>query len=225
VGARTDSLTIAYGGDSYEFGGQSYEVPAQEVKLPFGGFGDLAEINVMPLMAPQLTLGTVYGTQFTLRVLPATEINSDLGEFSYTGFGIQHNPAIWFDRKLPVDVAASFFTQSMKVGDLFDCSSFAYGVNASKTLGWRFLNLTPYAGFMFEDASMKVAYDFIVEVPDPANPTQTMQVAEPIRLDLASKNTTRLTLGMNLRVGIVNWNVDYSLASYPSISTGVNLAF
>ena len=219
IGAATDSVTVAFGGETYNVSGYGdVVVPAADIKLPFGGFGDLADISVMPLMAPQLTLGTVYGTQFTLRYLPAVELNADLGEFSYMGFGLQHNPLVWMDMKLPVDVSASFFTQSMSVGDLFDCTSTAFGLNASKTLGWRFLNLTPYAGIMFEDASMEVSYDFIVETP--AGP-----VTQPITLDLASDNSMRLTLGLNARLGIVNWNVDYSLAEYPAISTGINLAF
>ena len=219
IGAATDSITVAYGGETYNVTGYGdVAVPAANLKLPFGGFGDLADISLMPLMATQLTVGTVYGTQFTLRFLPVLELNADLGDFTYMGFGIQHNPLVWMDMKLPVDVCASFFTQSMKVGDLFDCSSTAFGLNASKTLGWRFLNLTPYAGIMFEDASMEVSYDFIVETPGEP-------VVQPITLDLASDNSMRLTLGLNARLGIVNWNLDYSLAEYPAISTGINLAF
>jgi len=218
IGAATDSVTVAFAGDDFEFLGVPYEVPGAEVKLPFGGFGDLADISLLPLMAPQFTVGTVYGTQLTLRYLPAVEINADLGKFSYSGFGLQHNPAVWLDKKLPVDVAVSFFTQSLEVGDLFDCSSFAFGVNASKTWGWRFLNLTPYGGLLFEDASMKVSYDFIVDTP--AGP-----VVQPISLDLESDNTMRLTMGLNARLGIINWNLDYSMAKYAAISTGINLAF
>lgn len=225
IGAAADSITIAYDGGTYSYSGLNYTVPAQSVKLPVGGFGELAEVSLLPLMAPQLTLGTVWGTQFTLRYLPAVELDQDLGEFSYSGFGIQHNPAVWTGMKLPVDLAASFFTQKMEVGTLFECSSTAVGLNASKTLGWRFLNLTPYAGYMWEDASMKVNYDFVVEMPDPANPDQTVQDVVPISLDLASENSSRLTAGLNVRVGIVNWNVDYSMAKYAAISTGITLAF
>jgi len=225
IGAAADSITIAYEGGTYSYSGLQYAVPAQSVKLPVGGFGDLAEVSLLPLMAPQLTLGTVWGTQFTLRYLPAVELDADLGEFKYSGFGVQHNPAVWTKLDLPVDLALSFFTQKMEVGTLFECKSTAVGLNASKTLGWRFLNLTPYAGYMWEDASMKVNYDFIVEVPDPANPEQTTQETLPISLDLASENSSRLTAGLNVRVGIINWNVDYSMAKYSAISTGITLAF
>ncbi|MDP2360690.1 MAG: hypothetical protein Q8O14_08045 [bacterium] len=223
IGAPTDSVTVAFGGDTYTAFGNPYTLPAYDLKLPFGGFGGLADISLLPFVAPQLTLGTFYGTQFTLRYLPAVELDSDLGEFKYLGFGIQHNPAVWLDMKLPVDVAASLFTQSIQVGDIFDCSSFALGLNASKTFGWRFLNLTPYAGLMYEDASMKVSYDFIVEVPTDVDPAG--QVVQPVSLDLASDNTMRLTLGTNIRLGIINWNLDYSIATYSAVSMGVSLAF
>jgi hypothetical protein len=227
VGASTDSVTIAYQGQTFTVGGQDYAIPAQDIVLPFGGFGDLADIPVMPLAAPQLTFGTIYGTQFTLRYLPAMEVNADLGDFKYMGFGIQHNPALWLKKKLPVDVAASFFTQSMEVGTLFKCKTTAFGVNASKTWGWRFLNLTPYAGYMLEDATMEVAYDFIVDVPVAVDTDGVPdgQMVEPISLDLASENSSRLTAGLNVRLGIVNVNVDYSMAKYSAFSAGINLAF
>jgi hypothetical protein len=222
IGAASDSVTVGFGGDTYTALGDDYDLPAYDLKLPFGGFGDLAEINLLPLAAPHLTLGTVQGTQLSLRYLPAVEISSDLGDFQYFGFGIQHNPMIWLERSLPVDVALSFFTQRMEVGELFESRSTALGVNASKTLGWRFLNLTPYAGLMLEDASMKVKYDFIVDVPIEVDPSG--QMVQPISLDLESENTMRLTLGTNLRLGIVNWNLDYSLAKYSALSMGISLA-
>lgn len=218
VGAADDSLTISYAGGTYTIGGMPYEVPSADLTLPVAGYGDLASINLMPLAVPQISLGTVWGTQFTLRYLPSVELDQDLGAFTYTGFGIQHNPMVWMKWKLPVDVSAGFFTQQLEIGDLFVCKSTAFGLTASKTLGWRFLNLTPYAGFMLEDATMEVDYNFEVETP-------AGLVSEPIHLELESENSSRLTLGLNARLGIVNWNLDYSLAAYPAISTGVNLAF
>lgn len=218
VGAAADSITIGFQLQDFEVGGETWTVPGQEVKLPFGGFGDLAELSLLPLAAPQVSLGTLYGTSVTVRFLPSVELNEELGTFKYFGFGIQHNPMLWFDRKLPVDVALSYFTQSMDVGTLFECTTNAFGVNASRTFGFRFLNATPYAGFLIEDASMKVHYDFIVETP-------TGNEVIPVALDLASENTTRLTLGLSLRAGIIKLNTDYSFAKYPAFSLGLAVAF
>jgi hypothetical protein len=105
----------------------------------------------------------------------------------YSGFGIQHNPAVWFDQKLPVDVALSFFTQTMKVGDLFDCKATAFGVSASKQWGWRFLNVTPYAGILLESAEMEVSYLLQVPVPESALYPDGIYT-EPINISLESEN-------------------------------------
>ncbi len=223
VGAMEDSVTVSYPGQVYSVGGFDYAVPAADVKLPFGGFGDLAAINILPLVVPQISVGTVYGTRLTLRILPSMKLSDDLGEYKYTGFGIQHNPAIWLDKKLPVDFALSFYTQTMEVGTLFKSKATAFGLTASKRLGWRFLNLTPYAGFLVEDASMEVNYTFQVPVPvSDENPTGLY--TEAISIDLKSENKSRFTIGTNLRIALVNWNIDYSFAKYSAFSTGITIA-
>lgn len=224
VGASTDSLTIAFPGAVYEAFGQSYAVPEAAVKLPVGGFGDLADLPLLPLTVPQISLGTVFGTQLTLRILPEVELNSELGKYRYTGFGLQHNPAVWLDHKLPVDLALSYFTQTMDVGTLFSCKANAFGITASKRWGWRMLNLTPYAGLLLESAEMEV--DYLLQVPVPVSALYPDGIySEPIHIVLESANSSRLVLGCNLRAGIINWNLDYNLAEYGGFSTGVSLAF
>lgn len=224
VGAADDSLTIAFPGATYTAFGVDYDVPEADVVLPVVGFGELADAPLLPLSVPQFSLGTFYGTQFTLRWMPSVELSPELGDYTYSGFGIQHNMGVWFDQKLPVDLALSFFTQTMKVGDLFDCKATAFGVSASKQWGWRFLNITPYAGFLLESAEMEVSYLLQVPVPESALYPDGIYT-EPINITLESENNARLVLGTNLRVGIVNWNVDYSLAKYSGISSGISLAF
>ncbi len=227
VGAMEDSITVNFGGQGFDVNvaglDTTFYVDEMDVKLPFGGFGDLAEVNVLPLTVPQISLGTVFGTQFTLRMLPAVELNEDLGEYSYTGFGIQHNPAVWMKKELPVDLALSFFTQTMEVGTLFKSKATAYGLTASKQFGWRFLNLTPYAGFLIEDASMDVGYTLQVPVPVSAAAPDGIYT-ESISLELESENTTRFSIGANIRLALVNWNFDYSFAKYNAFSTGISFA-
>src|SRR5439155_563530 len=97
--------------------------------------GIISKLPVLPLMAPQLTIGTILGTQATLRWLPSIELDPKLGKFSYLGFGIQHNPGVWLPFHMPVDVSGGFFTQKLEVGKVFSAQSMAMGVTASKTLG------------------------------------------------------------------------------------------
>jgi hypothetical protein len=215
-----DSVAIAFASKTFAVTGApggSVTVPGQRIVLPVTGY--LGELKALPLAAPQLTLGTFVGSQFTFRYLPSTN-TQNLGKASYFGWGIQHNPAIWLGPVdvLPVDFSLSFFTQKLKVGTTFETKATAFGVNVSKRLGWGFLNLTPYAGFMFEKATMSFAYDFMA--PDPANNYAPTKV-EHVTFDLESANKSRLVLGLSFKLLIFNINADYNIGKYNSATAGI----
>lgn len=172
--------------------------------------GILGDLPALPLLAPQLTVGTIYGTNLTLRWLPEIETNEDIGAVKFFGFGIQHNPGVWLGSSLPVDLSVGFFTQSLEVGTLFKASSQAVGLNVSKTLGWRFLNVTPYGGVQFEKSSFDFAYDLIVDGE-----------AVPIEFTLDGENKYRATAGLSVRLLAINVNADYNIGKYNSFSAGV----
>ena len=173
----------------------------------------------LPLIAPQVTLGTVYGTNVTLRWLPTMPLG-DVGNFSFFGFGIQHNPAVWFNTSLPVDFCVGYFHQDLTFGSLFDASTNAYGIDVSKQLGWRLLNITPYAGFQLESSTMSFHYDFKASQKDVTTGVVT-KTDIPVKFDLEGDNSTRLTVGISVHVLILNINADYNLAKYNSLSAGI----
>jgi hypothetical protein len=216
VGANTDTIRIAFNGTTISTGGTSYTLPAKTIPLPVTGY--LEELPALPLAAPQLTLGTVYGTSFTFRYLPAIEIDKDLGEFKYFGFGIMHNPGMWFPNPLPLEVAVGFFTQSMEVGKFFSTSATAFGIYASKTFGPGALNITPYAGLIMESSSIDVKYDAIIDDPVPNTPVS-------IAFELEGENSVRFTIGTSIKLGFINLNVDYNMAKYSSVTGGLNFIF
>lgn len=218
VGSKTDSVKIQFNSKTYNVPGYGQvTVPGQYVALPVVGF--LQDLKALPLAAPQLSIGTFVGTQFTFRYLPSQDIK-DLGKATYFGWGIQHNPGIWFGAvdALPVDLSLSFFTQKIKFGDLFQSKATEFGVNVSKRLGWGFLNLTPYAGFMFESSTMSFAYNFYA--PDPSNNYQPTKL-EQVSFDLDSANKSRLVLGLSIKLLFVNVNADYNFGKYNSATAGV----
>jgi hypothetical protein len=172
--------------------------------------GIFEDLPALPLFAPQITLGTIYGTNLTLRWLPEIETNEDIGTVKFFGFGIQHNPGVWLGSTLPVDLSVGYFTQTLEVGSLFKATSQAVGLNVSKTLGWRFLNLTPYGGVQFEKSSFDFAYDLIVD-------GQT----EAIDFTVAGENKYRATAGLSVRLLAINVNADYNFGKYNSFSAGV----
>jgi hypothetical protein len=194
----------------------SVNVPEYDYPLQIGGL--LSDLPAMPLVAPQLTLGTAAGTQICIRYLPETTIDETIGKISYMGYGIQHNPAVWLPFKIPVDVALAFFTQNLKVGELAELSGTTVGLNVAKTFGLKMLSVTPYAGIAAESAKMKFHYDY--EVQTLAGP-----MTNRIAFEIEGQNTTRATLGLNFRLGIINLNVDYNLGKYQSATAGFMFNF
>jgi Family of unknown function (DUF6588) len=217
VGAKDQNVVISFPGKTFTYNSQDYTVPAQDIVLPVTGY--LGNISLMPLAAPQISLGTVYGTSLELRFLPSMQISSDLGNFSYFGIGFQHNPAVWFDDlKLPVDLSVDFYTQTLKVGTIFKSSATMFGINAGRTFGWSMLNVTPYAGLSFESSTITVNY---VQTVD----TQTGPEDLNISFDLKGENSARFTIGAAFKLAIINLNIDYSLAKYNSASVGLGFVF
>lgn len=188
----------------------------QTVHTKLGGIGDLGSAAYLPFMAPQITVGTLVGTQFTLRYVPKFKIQ-DVGDLSWTGFGIQHNLGYWLPIPI-VDVAASFYTQTIKIDPIFEMSGTAFGLNASKQFGFSFLNVTPYAGFMFESSKMKVHF-----TPNAADYGPGVTPPD-IAFDIEGKGSTRLTLGLSLRLLVFNINADYNIGKYNSLTAGLFFA-
>jgi len=171
IGDPEDYIEIAYGGedivvDNPLFGlpGEpatiTLPVPSDVITLPIGGFEALSDLSFLPLAAPQLSLGTVFGTRVTFRYLPSITLDEELGKFKYFGFGIQHNPGVLLPAPLPFDVGVGFFTQTLEIGTLFKAKTTAFGLNASKKLGLGPISITPYAGFMLEKSNIDITYDF-----------------------------------------------------------------
>jgi hypothetical protein len=178
--------------------------------------GLLDGVTLVPLAAPQLSLGTIVGTQFTFRYLPEVEIDSKIGKFKYFGWGLQHNPGIWFPNPLPINICASFFTQKLDVGTIFTTSATAYGINISKTFGPGALNITPYAGFMIESSKMTFTYDYEEPIPN-----TTIKSKSTISFELEGENKSRIILGLSLKLLFLNINADYNIAKYNSFTGGL----
>lgn len=221
IGRKRDSIRVAFRGDSVRVHvpqttltparDTTLAIPARSVALPVGGI--LEDLPFLPLAAPQITIGTIAGTNVTLRWLPEVQLTEELGKFSYFGFGIQHNPAMWLPVDMPFDVCGGFFTQRLTIGDVFTARTLALGINASKTLGWKLFNVTPYGGLMLEKSSMEARYKYRIDLPD--GPLE-----RTIRFEAEGANKARVTLGLSLRLLIMNLNLDYNVSDYDTVSLG-----
>lgn len=217
VGKKTDSVRVGFPGKTITVntgaGPQNFTLPSQLFALPVTGL--LEDAPAFPLGAPQLTIGTFLGSQFTFRYLPDVKIDEKVGSFKFFGWGVQHNPMVWFgEDALPFEVSLGYFSQSLKVGSLMDVKASAFGANASIRLGWGFLNLTPYFGYMKEASKITFAYD--LEVATPTGP-----VIQPIGFELESENSSRVTFGLSVKILLINVNADINLGKYKAYSAGV----
>ena len=216
VGKKDSEVMVDFAGADVTYNTVTYKVDPQ--KIATGAKGFLGDLSALPLFATQFSLGTVYGTSATFRFLPSVNIK-DLGEFSYFGFGLQHNPAMFIPIPLPVDVSVAFFTQTLKVGDIFKASATTFGLYASKTFGFG-ITITPFAGFAMESSNVDVSYD--VQYASPV-PGQTIK--DKIAFSMKGENSARFTIGASLKLGFLNLSADYSLAKYKSASVGINFIF
>jgi hypothetical protein len=199
-------------------GGTNYNVAGKQVHTKFGGVDAIQKLPMVPFGAPQVTLGTLLGTQVTVRYMPKYTV-TNFGDLSWTGFGIQHNLGYWLPIPF-VDVAASFYTQKLKIDPLFEMKGTSFGLNVSKQLGFGFLNVTPYAGYMFEKSKFTVHYTAPASAFDPS-----LGIAPPtVNIEIDGKNTSRLVLGLSIRLLIININADYNIGKYKSFTGGVFFA-
>ena len=117
---------------------------------------------------------------------------------------------------MPVDVSIAAYFQTLNLGDYVTAKGFTSGLTVSKTFGHKMFSFTPYAGYMMETSNMEFSYEYIVDEDlDPVN----------INFDVDGKNKSRLTLGTSFRLGISNFNVDYNIGDYNSVTMGLAFAF
>jgi hypothetical protein len=181
--------------------------PGDTLQLPDG-----TNLTVMPLAVPHITLGNIYGTRAMLRFFPATKLEN-VGEFSFIGFGLQHDVGQWLPTPLPFDWSAHIMYQSMKVKPVLEATAFSFGTEISKTLAIA----TFYGGIAYESATMNFKFNWTPPLPLDQTPKE-------VKFDLSGDNTVRFTAGVALKLLIFHISADYSIAKQPVATLGIGIA-
>ncbi|MFQ6104839.1 MAG: DUF6588 family protein [Candidatus Glassbacteria bacterium] len=168
-----------------------------------GGF----DVNNLPFLVPQVTIGSIMGTQAVFRYINF-KVDDNIGKVKLFGFGLRHSVSQWIEKEYPVDLAVAFFTQSFDVGDIVDASAKYFGIIGSYDAGI----LTLYGGPGFESSSLDIAYDIEAD-------TDTTSVS----FELDGDNSARFTLGAAVDLKILRFHIDYNIASQSSIGFGFGL--
>lgn len=212
IGSKNEFLKIVFPGKSIQgVNLKTTTIDIKEVK------GILDEIPIFPTAAPQLTVGTLMGTNLSIRYLPDVDLQ-DLGKFTFFGIGAIHNVGVWFPNPLPVDFGVGYFTQKMKVGDIFESTASQFGLYVSKTFGI-IISFTPYAGIVTENSKTTVTYDYqsnqtVNGVPVPKT---------KINFELEGENKTGFLVGFKIHLAAVNINADYKMSKTKTASVGLSL--
>ncbi|MEW6506690.1 MAG: DUF6588 family protein [Bacteroidota bacterium] len=216
IGSKNEGLKVKFPGKTITSGNQSYTIQPYELSIPeVKGFLD--NLKIFPTAAVQASIGTVAGTNVSVRYFPSVDIE-DLGKFTFWGVGAIHNPGAWLKNPLPLDLGIGYFTQKMKVGDIFESNASQFGLYVGKTIG-AIVSISPYAGITFESSKTTVKYDYqsnqvINGVPVP--PTR-------VQFDLEGENSTAFLIGLNIRLVALNINADYKAAKTKTASAGISV--
>ena len=177
-----------------------------------GGF----DVGSFALTAPQLRIGSVFGTEAMIRFVAFKVGDNDLGNVSLFGLGFRHSLSQYMGPVPPIDLAASFFWQSFKLGenesgeDLTKTNTYSFGIQASKHI---LPILTPYTGLYYNSYTMDVTYE-----------SEVAGEEDPIDLTF-DDGYVQWAIGVEFNLAVLNIFVEYNVSSYNSLAFGLGLGF
>ncbi|MEK9138977.1 MAG: DUF6588 family protein, partial [Bacteroidota bacterium] len=122
---------------------------ANNPSLSYKGSDGIISATLFPLVVPQLTVGSIYGTEAIVRFITTPSIGDDkFPKTTLFGIGGRHNISQYVP-DLGFDISANIFYNKFTVGDLIDFSSIAFGASAGKS----FSVLSVYGGLQYEKSS------------------------------------------------------------------------
>lgn len=164
--------------------------------------------SIFPVAIPQLTVGSLLGTEVTIRWMEWT-VSEDFGKIGLFGFGIRHSISQYIPI-FPVDVAIGYFRQSFEVGDIVEAHAQYFGLQAS----YQISVLCFYGGIGYENANLDISYTY-----------EENDTSQRVSFELDSKNSTRFTIGLGFDFPILKIHVDYNIAAQNVVAAGIGFGF
>ncbi len=173
-------------------GGTTYVFP--------GGFN----VKMLTIAAPQITVGSFYGTEALFRFFQV-KLGSSFGTLKLFGVGFRHNLTQHLKlKKVPLDFAAGIYYQHFELGSLLSANAFLLSGQAS----WRTGVLTVYGGPGFELSKMNIEYT---------------RGTEQVSTSAKAANVLRFTLGSALNLAFFRLYAEYNLSSQSTFAAGFGL--
>jgi hypothetical protein len=177
------------------------------------GFPGGANLSIIPMVIPQVSLGLPFGNELMVRYFPKTETIKEFGKVSFIGFGLKHSISQYLPGLLPIDLAVQGVYQDLKIGDSFEISTLSFNSEISKKL----LMFTFYGGVNYGNSSTSLKYTYQPDYDGIA----------PMKLDFSYDTDSQLTATGGIRWSflLLKLYADYTIGEYSVINTGFGLSF
>jgi hypothetical protein len=172
------------------------------------------DIKSFDFAAPQLRIGSIYGTEALVRFFFLYTGDADLGNFSLYGLGFRHSVSQYVTG-LPIDVAVGAFWQRFSLGgnerggDIVSADAWTVGLQASKRFSW----LEPYAGVAYDNFGMDLSY-YERTTPE-----------DKIELSFDSGDHYHMTLGLSINVSFLVVHGEYNSGGQDAFALGLALGY
>jgi len=217
--------------------------------LPTGG-----NVNTVFAAIPQIEIGSLWGTELLIRLIPSIKLDKNIGNFSFWGIGLKHSISQYFtpkdtEKKPWCDVAIQAVYQGTslenKVGVTnaelkSDATIWDANIHASKSISGI---IDVYTGFSYEKISINSSYKYLLPVELQMQlgllrhfPIDTIPYAEPekgypgdtkpqtVTSSLTDTNA-KWIIGLAKEFGPVAVFADYSISKFNIFSAGIEVSF
>lgn len=189
------------------FGGRGTVFRDVATGLEYKGSDGLFSGKVLPLFAPQLRLGSLWGSELVFRYMRTPQISSQ--RFIPTnsvlwGAGVRHSISQYLANP-QVDIAVSAFLSGFSLDELISFSGVSYGVQVSKSLPL----ITLYSGLAYERSTLHVRYRY------------GLSSSHTIAVTLEATNQFRVTTGMMLDLQAIRIFADANFGNVQHFAGGI----
>lgn len=222
-----------------------------EVFTLYGG----NNLSMVVAAIPQIEIGSFYGTELLLRVVPPINLGETIGDFAFWGIGIKHSLSQYFFKETntdgnqipseerPFDLAAQFVYQGTYLHNTIGVTNadltanatlFSFNLHASKRIkNW----FDIYTGLSYETIGIKSKYVYPLSVEiqwqlgllDKPNHGPTPGFPgdqDPQTTELSlDASNLRWTIGFVREIGDFDVFLDYSISRFDILSGGIQYRF
>lgn len=204
-------------GGSYKtatvFGGRGTTFKDVSSGLEYRGSDGIVRVTAFPLLVPQLTIGSLFGTEATVRYMRTPQLSQNWfpTRSILFGIGLRHSISQYL-RSPEVDVSIGAFYSSFALGDIIDVRAQAVNLSVSKTVSL----FTPYIGLGYERSTMHLHYDFRGEGE---------QYPRLVDIVIEGANRFRVTGGLMIDLQALRLFADANFGNVHHYSGGIGFGF